>query len=201
MREYIDSLPRGSKKRATDAFRVYMTGPERYTADEALRAYRLMLSRDDQVVGDTVFDDSGEEDQDLGEFGGGSYYTDAQMQQQRDIIANARDNLLYVNEEERSTDDVQGDQPFSPARLEVYGLTSIYDNAQRQLATAQAELDTMQRGNALVTRATPAELTVAGSMMAMDPQSEAVANALIGLRGTGHCDGDDALAGAGLTVY
>jgi hypothetical protein len=77
MREYIDSLPRGSKKRATDAFRVYMTGPERYTADEALSAYKLMLSRDDQVVGDTAFDDSGEEDQDLGEFGGGSYYTDA----------------------------------------------------------------------------------------------------------------------------
>ena len=142
-----------------------MTGPERYTADEALSAYKLMLGRDDQVVGDTEFDDSGEEDQDLGEFGGGSYYTDAQMQQQRDIIANARDNLLYVNEEERSTDDVQGDQPFSPARLEVYGLTSIYDNAQRQLATAQAELDTMQRGNALVTRATPAELTVAGSLI------------------------------------
>jgi hypothetical protein len=201
MRGYIDSLPRGSKKRATDAFRVYMTGPERYTADEALSAYKLMLSRDDQVVGDTVFDDSGEEDQDLGEFDGGSYYTDAQMQQQRDIIANARDNLLYVNEEERSTDDVRGDQPFSPARLEAYGLTPIYDNAQRQLAAAQTELDTMQRGNALVTRATPAELTVAGSMMAMDPQSEAVANALIGLRGTGHCDGDDALAGAGLTVY
>jgi hypothetical protein len=187
MREYINSLPRGSKKRATDAFRVYMTGPERYTADEALSAYRLMLSRDDQVVGDTEFDDSGEEDQDLGEFGGGSYYTDAQMQRQRDSIAEARDNLLYVNQEERSTDD-------------VYGLTSIYDNAQRQLAAAQTELDTMQRGNALVTRATPAELTVAGSMMAMDPQSEAVANTLIGLRGTGHCD-DDALAGAGLTVY
>jgi hypothetical protein len=109
--------------------------------------------------------------------------------------------LLYVNEEERSTDDVQGDQPFSPARLEVYGLTSLYDNAQRQLAMAQTELDTMQRGNAMVTHATPAELTVAGSMMAMDPQSEAVANTLIGLRGTGHCDGDDALAGAGLTVY
>ena len=66
---------------------------------------------------------------------------------------------------------------------------------------AQTELDTMQRGNAMVTRAAPAELTVAGSMMAMDPQSEAVANTLIGLRGTGHCDGDDALAGAGLTVY
>ena len=77
MREYIDSLPRGSKKRATDAFRVYMTGPERYTADEALSAYKLMLGRDDQVVGDTEFDDSGEEDQDLGEFTGGSHYTDA----------------------------------------------------------------------------------------------------------------------------
>jgi hypothetical protein len=69
MREYIDSLPRGSKKRATDAFRVYMTGPERYTADEALRAYKLMLSRDDQVVGDTAFDDSGDEDQNLGGLG------------------------------------------------------------------------------------------------------------------------------------
>jgi hypothetical protein len=68
-------------------------------------------------------------------------------------------------------------------------------------AAAQTELDTMQRGNALVTRATPAELTVAGSLMAMDPQSEAVANALIGLRGTGHCGDDDALAGSGLTVY
>jgi alpha-D-ribose 1-methylphosphonate 5-triphosphate synthase subunit PhnG len=98
---------------------------------------------------------------------------------------------------------VRGDQPFSPARLQAYGLTPIYDNAQRQLATAHTELDTMQRGNAMVARATPAELPVAGSMMAMDPQSEAVANALIGLRrlrGTGHCGGDDALAGSGLTL-
>jgi|TARA_B110000977_G_scaffold26230_1_gene32581 hypothetical protein len=73
MRDYIDSLPRGSKKRATDAFRVYMSGPERYTADQALSAYKLMLSRDGQVVGDTAFDDSGDEDQDIGEFepGGG----------------------------------------------------------------------------------------------------------------------------------
>eukprot|EP01043_Picozoa_sp_COSAG02_P019706 COSAG02_NODE_958_length_15648_cov_5.487620_8_plen_166_part_00 len=134
-----------------------------------------------------------------GEFGGGSYYTDAQMQRQRDIIAESKDDLLYVNQEERSTDDVRGDQPFSPAHLEAYGLAPIYNNARRQLAMAQTELDTMQRGNALVTRATPAELTVAGSMMAMDPQSEAVANALIGLRGTGHC-GDDALAGSGLTL-
>jgi hypothetical protein len=159
-----------------------------------------MLSRDDQVVGDTAFDDSGEEDQDLGEYNGGSYYTDGQMQRQRDIIVEARDNLLYVNQEERSTDDVQGDQPVSPARLQVYGLTPIYDNAQRQLAAAQTEIDTMQRGNTMVARATPAELTVAGSLMAMDPQSEAVANALIGLRGTGHCGGDDALAGSGLTL-
>jgi hypothetical protein len=69
MRDYIESLPRGAKKRATEAFRVYMTGPERYTADEALEAYKLMLGRDDEVVGDTAFDDSGDEDQNLGGFG------------------------------------------------------------------------------------------------------------------------------------
>ena len=57
---------------------MYMVGPAELSADAALARFKDRRVRDARApVGDTAFDDSGEEDQDLGEFDGGSYYTDA----------------------------------------------------------------------------------------------------------------------------
>eukprot|EP01046_Picozoa_sp_COSAG06_P090838 COSAG06_NODE_37147_length_438_cov_2.486726_1_plen_123_part_00 len=77
-RDYVASLPRGERQRAENTIRLYMVGPAQLSADAALARFKQRRVRDAQApVGDTAFDDSGEEDQDLGEFTGGSHYTDA----------------------------------------------------------------------------------------------------------------------------
>ena len=78
IRDYVASLPRGERQRAENTIRLYMAGPAQLSADAALARFKQRHVRDARApVGDTAFDDSGEEDQDLGEFDGGSYYTDA----------------------------------------------------------------------------------------------------------------------------
>jgi hypothetical protein len=78
IRDYVASLPRGERQRAENTIRLYMAGPAELSADAALARFKDRRVRDARApVGDTAFDDSGEEDQDLGEFDGGSYYTDA----------------------------------------------------------------------------------------------------------------------------
>jgi hypothetical protein len=78
IRDYVASLPRGEQQRAENTIRLYMVGPAELSADAALARFQDRRVRDAQApVGDTAFDDSGEEDQDLGEFTGGSHYTDA----------------------------------------------------------------------------------------------------------------------------
>jgi len=70
--EYLDSLSRGERKKAETAIRQYMTGPRKLNSLEALAAYKERKRRDAQApVGATEFDDSGDEDQDLGGFGSG----------------------------------------------------------------------------------------------------------------------------------
>ena len=75
IRDYIDSLPRGEKQYAENTIRLYMTGPAQLDAAEALERFMERRGRDAQApVGATEFDDSGDEDQDIGEFepsGGG----------------------------------------------------------------------------------------------------------------------------------
>lgn len=72
IRDYIASLPRGEQRRAENTIRLYMVGPAKLGATEALARFGERRGRDAQApVGDTAFDDSGEEDEDLGGFGAG----------------------------------------------------------------------------------------------------------------------------------
>jgi hypothetical protein len=74
IRDYIDSLPRGEKQYAENTIRQYMTGPAKLDAVDALQYFMERRGRNARApVGDTEFDDSGDEDQDIGEFepGGG----------------------------------------------------------------------------------------------------------------------------------
>jgi hypothetical protein len=60
------------RNKAETAIRQYMEGPGQLNSLEALQSYKDRKLYDAQMnVGSTVFDDSGEEDQDLGEFGSG----------------------------------------------------------------------------------------------------------------------------------
>eukprot|EP01046_Picozoa_sp_COSAG06_P051948 COSAG06_NODE_8601_length_2118_cov_0.856860_3_plen_358_part_00 len=70
--EYLNTLARGERGRAEAALRQYMEGPAQLNDLEALQAYKDRKLYDARMnVGPTEFDDSGEEDQDVGEFGSG----------------------------------------------------------------------------------------------------------------------------------
>ena len=68
--DYLESLPRGERQRAANTMRLYITGPAQLPAGEALARYKERRVRDARApVGGTEYDDSGEEDQELGGFG------------------------------------------------------------------------------------------------------------------------------------
>lgn len=70
--DYLNSLARGERANAERSIRQYMEGPGQLNSLEALQAYKDRKLYDAQLnVGPTAFDDSGEEDQDLGNFGSG----------------------------------------------------------------------------------------------------------------------------------
>ena len=65
---YIDSLPRGEKRKATDTLRQYVYGPGNMQPDDALQRYKERRVRDAQApVGSTDFDDLAASDSDAEE--------------------------------------------------------------------------------------------------------------------------------------
>ena len=71
---YVASLPRGEQRRAAQAIRVAMEGPAQLSAPEAVRLFKARRIRDAQAGSQPdEFVDDGEEDQPLGEQGGGGF--------------------------------------------------------------------------------------------------------------------------------
>ena len=65
---YIESLPRGEQKKATNALRQYVYGPGNMQPDDALQRYKERRVRDAQApVGSTEFDDLAASDSDAEE--------------------------------------------------------------------------------------------------------------------------------------
>ena len=197
---YIESLPRGEQKKATNALRQYVYGPGNMQPDDALQRYKERRVRDAQApVGSTEFDDLAASDSDAEEsdddiLGAGATYDAADMRQQQDIAADAIDDMQDLSEQESSTDRAD-DQPWSPGTMNAMPMFSdIYTGANRRLVDARNALQRMQHANAMIPDAV-------GSMLALaDPAAADAAAALMNLSGTGHCS-DTILAGAGLTVY
>ena len=197
---YIESLPRGEKRKATDTLRQYVYGPGNMQPDDALQRYKERRVRDAQApVGSTDFDDLAASDSDAEEsdddiLGAGATYDAADMRQQQDIAADAIDDMQDLSEQESSTDRAD-DQPWSPGTMAAMPMFSeLYTGANRRLVDARDNIRLMERANAMVTDA-------AGTMLALaDPVAADAANSLVNLNGAGHCS-DTILAGAGLTVY
>jgi hypothetical protein len=71
---YVASLPRGEQRRAAQAIRVAMEGPAQLSAPEVVWLFKAWRIRDAQAGSQPdEFVDDGEEDQPLGEQGGGGF--------------------------------------------------------------------------------------------------------------------------------
>ena len=133
---------------------------------QAIAKYKERRETDAQApVGATEFDDSGEEDQDIGEFDGGALYSQQQLNEQRRRMGEAGETLREINELERGWDGVRGDAPWSPAMFRTAGADGLYASANQQMYNAQSELRRMERANELHDRATPADIDAASTMM------------------------------------
>eukprot|EP01046_Picozoa_sp_COSAG06_P020645 COSAG06_NODE_1519_length_9208_cov_3.443957_8_plen_184_part_00 len=143
---YIESLPRGEKRKVADTLRQYVYGPGNMQPDDALRRYKERRVRDAQApVGSTDFDDldasdsdAEESDDDLG--GAGATYDAADMRPQHDIADDAIDDISQVqglSEQESSTDRAD-DQPWSPWPMAAMPMFSeLYTGANRRLVDAR----------------------------------------------------------------
>ena len=108
-----------------------MTGPRKLNSLEALAAYKERKRRDAQApVGATEFDDSGDEDQDLGGFGSGRTI-DGMGDGSRSDIVSLSDGIFPV--------DVVGELPADRSAPSVYQDMVARQTNEQALARAREE--------------------------------------------------------------
>ena len=144
--EYLNTLARGERGRAETALRQYMEGPAQLNSLEALQAYKDRKLYDARMnVGLTEFDDSGEEDQDIGEFGsgldGGAHDVERQrVADQRAALGRVRRVLTRFDDENYSWLDPDLSGPPDSTLNQIYDdQLDLVRNAERALARARAE--------------------------------------------------------------
>ena len=158
MQTYIDSLPRGEQRKAKNVMTAYRNFAGR-SANEAIARYKQRRESDAQApVGSTEFDDSGEEDQDLGEFdGGGDGSRDEDMggdgvsggahDAERRALRVAKDNLAHRRRILTRFDNFEDDTWLDPDRSgppnsnlnQLYDDTDDVQDAEEDLMAARAE--------------------------------------------------------------
>jgi hypothetical protein len=123
-----------------------MEGPAQLNSLEALQAYKDRKLYDARMnVGLTEFDDSGEEDQDIGEFGsgldGGAHDVERQrVADQRAALGRVRRVLTRFDDENYSWLDPDLSGPPDSTLNQIYDdQLDLVRNAERALARARAE--------------------------------------------------------------
>ena len=145
MQTYIDSLPRGERRKAQNVMTAYRNFAG-LDGNAAIARYEQRRESDAQApVGATEFDDSGEEDQELGEFGsgldGGAFDVERQrVADQRAALGRVRRVLTRFDDENYSWLDPDLSGPPDSTLNQIYDdELDLVRNAERALARARAE--------------------------------------------------------------
>jgi len=145
MQTYIDSLPRGEQRKAQNVMTAYRNFAG-LDGNAAIARYEQRRESDAQApVGATEFDDSGEEDQELGEFGsgldGGAHDVERQrVADQRAALGRVRRVLTRFDDENYSWLDPDLSGPPDSTLNQIYDdQLDLVRNAERALARARAE--------------------------------------------------------------
>ena len=145
---YIDSLPRGEQKKATNALRQYVYGPGNMQPDDALQRYKERRVRDAQApVGSTDFDDLAASDSDAEEsdddsgLNGGAHDVERQrVADQRAALGLVRRVITRFDDENYSWLDPDLSGPPDSTLNQIYDdQWGLLRNAEQALAGARAE--------------------------------------------------------------
>ena len=145
---YIESLPRGEQKKATNALRQYVYGPGNMQPDEALQRYKERRVRDAQApVGSTDFDDLAASDSDAEEsdddsgLNGGAHDVERQrVADQRAALGRVRRVITRFDDENYSWLDPDLSGPPDSTLNQIYDdQWGLLRNAEQALAGARAE--------------------------------------------------------------
>ena len=119
-----------------------MVGPAQLNSLEALDRYKQRRVRDAQApVGSTEFDDSGEEDQDLGQFGSG--IDGGAHDAARRAVVDAKAAMGRVRRVLTRFDDDENNTWLDPDRsgLPTSALNQLYDDARDLVTDAEQALE------------------------------------------------------------
>ena len=145
MQTYIDSLPRGERRKAQNVMTAYRNFAG-LDGNAAIARYEQRRESDAQApVGATEFDDSGEEDQELGEFGsgldGGAFDAERRaLRDRKNELAHRRRILTRFDTwEDDSWLDPDRSGPPNSNLNQMYDDTDLVDDAEERLMAARAE--------------------------------------------------------------
>ena len=145
MQTYIDSLPRGEQRKAQNVMTAYRNFAG-LDGNAAIARYEQRRESDAQApVGTTEFDDSGEEDQELGEFGSG--LDGGAFDAERRALRVAKNDLAHRRRIISRFDTWEDDSWLDPDRSgppnsnlnQLYDDTDLVDWAEERLMAARAE--------------------------------------------------------------
>ena len=145
MQTYIDSLPRGEQRKAQNVMTAYRNFAG-LDGNAAIARYEQRRESDAQApVGATEFDDSGEEDQELGEFGsgldGGAFDAERRaLRDRKNELAHRRRLITRFDTwEDDSWLDPDRSGPPNSNLNQMYDDTDLVDDAEERLMAARAE--------------------------------------------------------------
>ena len=145
MQTYIDSLPRGEQRKAQNIMTAYRNFAG-LDGNAAIARYEQRRESDAQApVGATEFDDSGEEDQELGEFGsgldGGAFDAERRaLRDRKNELAHRRRLITRFDTwEDDSWLDPDRSGPPNSNLNQMYDDTDLVDDAEERLMAARAE--------------------------------------------------------------
>ena len=145
MQTYIDSLPRGEQRKAQNVMTAYRNFAG-LDENAAIARYEQRRESDAQApVGATEFDDSGEEDQELGEFGsgldGGAFDAERRaLRDRKNELAHRRRLITRFDTwEDDSWLDPDRSGPPNSNLNQMYDDTDLVDDAEERLMAARAE--------------------------------------------------------------
>ena len=145
MQTYIDSLPRGEQRKAQNVMTAYRNFAG-LDGNAAIARYEQRRESDAQApVGATEFDDSGEEDQELGEFGsgldGGAFDAERRaLRDRKNELAHRRRLITRFDTwEDDSWLDPDRSGPPNSNLNQLYDDTDLVDDAEERLMAARAE--------------------------------------------------------------
>ena len=143
MQTYIDSLPRGEQRKAQNVMTAYRNFAG-LDGNASIARYEQRRESDAQApVGATEFDDSGEEDQELGEFGldGGAFDAERRaLRDRKNELAHRRRLITRFDTwEDDSWLDPDRSGPPNSNLNQLYDDTDLVDDAEERLMAARTE--------------------------------------------------------------